>query len=93
MEFSSGRDVEKKNLKVNKKVIIPGGTVNSPQILQLSGIGPGEVLKAAGVGVNLDLAGVGMHLQEHLVCMSVILSHFVLIDLGLLFVLECWCTF
>lgn len=67
VEFSSAaQGAAKQSVKVDKEVIVSGGTVNSPQILQLSGIGPSEVLKAAGVDVKLDLPGVGTHLQDHI---------------------------
>lgn len=50
----------------NKEVVLATGSVGSPQILQLSGIGPAETLKAAGVEVMLDRPGVGANLQDHL---------------------------
>jgi choline dehydrogenase len=48
------------------EVILSGGAVNSPQLLQLSGIGSPAVLAAAGVGVAHELPGVGENLQDHL---------------------------
>jgi len=48
------------------EVLLAGGAVNSPQILQLSGIGPGEVLRQCGVPVAHDLPGVGANLMDHL---------------------------
>ena len=48
------------------EVILAGGSINSPQLLQLSGVGPGELLRAHGIGVVHDLAGVGENLQDHL---------------------------
>jgi choline dehydrogenase len=50
----------------NREVILCGGTVNSPQLLQLSGIGPGATLAAAGITPLLDNAAVGGNLQDHL---------------------------
>jgi choline dehydrogenase len=47
-------------------VILCGGAINSPQLLQLSGIGPANVLESAGVAVLQDLPGVGQNLQDHL---------------------------
>src|SRR5690606_33887587 len=47
------------------EVILSGGTYNSPQLLMLSGIGPGEHLSEMGVPVLHDLPGVGRNLQEH----------------------------
>jgi choline dehydrogenase len=49
-----------------REVIVCGGAVNSPQLLQLSGIGPGAVLGTAGIPVILDNPSVGGHLQDHL---------------------------
>lgn len=48
------------------EVILAAGAINSPQLLQLSGIGPGEVLRKAGVEVLHELPGVGGNLQDHL---------------------------
>lgn len=47
------------------EVILAAGAINSPQILQLSGIGPSSVLQAAGVPVLHHLPGVGENLQDH----------------------------
>jgi choline dehydrogenase len=48
------------------EVILAGGAINSPQLLQLSGIGSARELEALGVPVVHDLPGVGEHLQDHL---------------------------
>jgi choline dehydrogenase len=47
------------------EVILSGGAVNSPQILQLSGIGPALLLKSLGINLHLDNSNVGAHLQDH----------------------------
>ena len=52
--------------RADREVIICGGAVNSPQLLQLSGIGPGSVLAAHGIAPLLDNAAVGGNLQDHL---------------------------
>ena len=52
--------------KASREVILSAGSVGSPQLLQMSGIGPGDVLKDAGVEVVHDLPGVGENLQDHL---------------------------
>ncbi|MCL6417124.1 choline dehydrogenase [Aestuariirhabdus sp. Z084] len=49
-----------------REVILSAGSVGSPQLLQLSGIGPSKVLRQAGVPLVLDLPGVGENLQDHL---------------------------
>jgi choline dehydrogenase len=51
--------------RARREVILSGGAIGSPQLLQVSGIGPAAVLKAAGVDVVHDLAGVGENLQDH----------------------------
>jgi choline dehydrogenase len=50
---------------VNREVILSGGAINSPQALQLSGIGDPVDLQAAGVATRLALPGVGKNLQDH----------------------------
>ncbi len=47
-------------------VILCGGAFNTPQLLQLSGVGPAELLGGLGIPVVADLAGVGANLQDHL---------------------------
>ncbi|MUM78610.1 choline dehydrogenase [Pseudodesulfovibrio sp. F-1] len=48
------------------EIICCGGSINSPQLLQLSGVGNGRHLSALGIGVVHDLPGVGENLQDHL---------------------------
>src|SRR5262249_56060031 len=50
----------------NAEVIVAGGAFNSPQLLQLSGLGPGALLKSCGINVVADMPGVGAELQDHL---------------------------
>ena len=61
-----GRSGGVETIKTTREVILAAGAIGSPQILQLSGIGPGAVLSAAGVPVRHELAGVGENLQDHL---------------------------
>jgi choline dehydrogenase len=49
-----------------REVIVSAGALQSPQLLQLSGIGPGELLRSLGLPVLCDLPGVGENLQDHL---------------------------
>jgi choline dehydrogenase len=58
---------ETKTAKASAEVILSGGAINSPQLLQLSGIGPGDLLREKGVAVIADLPGVGENLQDHYV--------------------------
>jgi choline dehydrogenase len=48
------------------EVIVAGGAFNSPQLLQLSGVGPAALLKSFGIDVVADMPGVGAELQDHL---------------------------
>jgi choline dehydrogenase len=48
------------------EILLSGGAINSPQLLQLSGIGAAGELRALGIEVVADLPGVGEHLQDHL---------------------------
>src|SRR5581483_2299122 len=52
--------------RTNREVILSGGSINSPQMLLLSGIGPAEQLRALDIPVIVDLPGVGENLQDHL---------------------------
>ncbi len=49
-----------------REVILAAGAIGSPQILQLSGVGPGAVLGPLGIEVRHELKGVGENLQDHL---------------------------
>jgi choline dehydrogenase len=48
------------------EVILCGGAINTPQLLQLSGVGPATLLRSHGIEVVADLPGVGANLQDHL---------------------------
>ena len=49
-----------------RETILAGGSINSPQLLMLSGIGPGDSLRALDIAVHHELPGVGQNLQDHL---------------------------
>ena len=52
--------------KARKEILVSSGAYNSPQLLQLSGVGPADLLKSHGIDVVLDAHGVGNDLQDHL---------------------------
>ncbi|HEX7388783.1 MAG TPA: choline dehydrogenase [Acidiphilium sp.] len=52
--------------RARREVVLSAGSINSPQILKLSGIGPGEELRSFGIDVVADRQGVGANLQDHL---------------------------
>jgi choline dehydrogenase len=52
--------------RARKEILVSSGAYNSPQLLQLSGVGPAELLRTHGINVVLDAPGVGHDLQDHL---------------------------
>ncbi|MDP1752643.1 MAG: GMC family oxidoreductase N-terminal domain-containing protein, partial [Reyranella sp.] len=60
-----GRNSTPLEVRANKEVILCGGTVNSPQLLQVSGIGPAPLLQSLGITVKHALPGVGENLRDH----------------------------
>ena len=58
-------------LTARREVILAAGAIGSPQILQLSGVGPGALLQRHGVDVVHDLPGVGENLYDHLQIRSI----------------------
>ena len=72
--FEGGRAVEveylqhgqRKKARAGREIILSAGSVNSPQLLQLSGVGPADLLKSRGIDVVCDRAAVGQNLQDHL---------------------------
>ena len=57
---------EERLLRARREVILCGGSINSPQLLKLSGVGPGSELQTHDIPVVHDLPGVGENLQDHL---------------------------
>jgi choline dehydrogenase len=52
--------------RAREEVLVSGGAFNSPQLLQLSGVGPADLLRQHGIEVVLDAPGVGNDLQDHM---------------------------
>jgi choline dehydrogenase len=59
------QDGQERMLTARRDIVLAGGAINSPQLLLLSGIGPGEDLQAKGIAVRHHLPGVGRNLQDH----------------------------
>ena len=55
-----------RTIKANREIVLCGGAINSPQLLQISGIGPGQLLQDQGINVVVDSPDVGSNLQDHL---------------------------
>jgi choline dehydrogenase len=60
------RGVEQVEVRATREVILSAGSIGSPQLLQLSGVGPAALLRAHGLPVLRDMPGVGANLQDHL---------------------------
>ena len=67
----TGREMTDARLAPGGQLILCAGSIGSPQILQLSGIGPADLLRQHGIQVLADLPGVGANLQDHLQIRSV----------------------
>ncbi|CZR51596.1 related to aryl-alcohol dehydrogenase [Phialocephala subalpina] len=59
------KDGTRKDILVGEEVVLAAGTIKSPQILELSGIGDSKILKAQGIEVQIDNPNVGENLQDH----------------------------
>ena len=66
VEVADGANV--RTIRAAREVILCTGTVNTPQLMMLSGIGPGDELQRHGIPVVHDLPGVGRNLQDHVDC-------------------------
>lgn len=64
VEYSQNGKI--KQAFASREVILSAGAINSPQLLQLSGVGPADLLKSKGIDVVSHSAGVGQNLQDHL---------------------------
>jgi choline dehydrogenase-like flavoprotein len=65
VQYVSNTDGSVGKVYARREVILAAGAVFTPQLLQLSGIGPSEVLKAAGIRVRRSLSAVGANMQDH----------------------------
>jgi len=63
--MKGGRGGTPMQLRASKEVILSGGSYNSPQLLQLSGVGSADLLRSHGIEVRHALPGVGEGLQDH----------------------------
>ena len=55
-----------REVRASREIILSAGALQSPQLLQLSGVGPGQLLQSHGIPVVRDIPGVGENLQDHL---------------------------
>ncbi|MGC2415513.1 MAG: choline dehydrogenase [Stellaceae bacterium] len=66
LEYNQGGAIRR--VGARREVLLAGGSLLSPQLLQLSGVGPGALLRDHGIEVVHELSGVGDNLQDHLGC-------------------------
>jgi len=64
-----------KDIAADKEVILAAGTINSPKLLMLSGIGEAKTLRSFGIDVVEDLPGVGENLQDHVLVSGVVFNY------------------
>ena len=64
VEYRQGSSL--RTARARKEILISSGAYNSPQLLQLSGVGPVDLLKQHGIEIVLDAPGVGNDLQDHM---------------------------
>ena len=73
VEFANGRAVavrysrggQARRLHARREIVMCCGAINTPKLLQISGVGPGAVLNGIGAPVTIDLPGVGENLRDH----------------------------
>src|SRR5712671_3142188 len=64
-----------KDIAADKEVILAAGTINSPKLLMLSGVGNASALRSLGIDVVEDLPGVGANLQDHVLVSGVVFKY------------------
>src|ERR1700752_1547961 len=64
-----------KDIAADKEVILAAGTINSPKLLMLSGVGEAKALRSFGIDVVENLAGVGKNLQDHVLVSGVVFKY------------------
>jgi len=64
-----------RDIAADKEVILAAGTINSPRLLMLSGVGEAKTLRSFGIDVVEDLPGVGENLQDHVLVSGVLFNY------------------
>lgn len=72
VEYRQDGDGTLRTVSARREVILSGGAVNTPQLLMLSGIGPGAELRKHGIDVAVDAPEVGRNLRDHLASLYVV---------------------
>ena len=66
VEYVTGKGGDERHRAYGGTIVLAGGSINSPQLLQLSGVGNADELTALGISPVASVPGVGEHLQDHL---------------------------
>lgn len=72
VEYASGPGAAGSQVRARKEVILAAGAANTPKLMQISGIGPASLLNGLGIGVKVDLRGVGENLRDHMMVRSIV---------------------
>lgn len=65
VEFAASAEAPGKTVKAKKEVILAAGVIQSPKLLQLSGVGRASLLESHGITTLVNLPGVGTNYQDH----------------------------
>jgi choline dehydrogenase len=68
-------DGAKKDVAADKEVILAAGSINSPKLLMLSGVGEAKALRSLGIDLVQNLPGVGGNLQDHVLALGVVFKY------------------
>lgn len=71
VEYAAGEGARKQVVSTRKEIILSAGTLHTPQILMLSGIGDKRHLSSLGLNTEVDLPGVGQNYHDHLLAVTV----------------------
>ena len=65
LQYAADAKSQNATVRCRREVILSAGALSSPVLMQVSGIGPSDVLRDLGVDVAVELPGVGRNLQDH----------------------------
>lgn len=83
IQFASSKGADRHVVSVDKEVVLAAGSVHTPQILQLSGIGNPKLLAKIGVETKVNLSAVGQNFQDHVLLTVVNSSQYPFLSVSL----------
>ena len=72
VEYAAGAGAPVRQVRARREVILCAGAANTPKLLQISGIGPGVLLRELGIPIKRDVPGVGRNLHDHYMLRSIV---------------------